>query len=44
MHYDTYAREIFWTVGDPAAVLAELDEAVRPAFRVLRQGGRLVLG
>lgn len=43
MHYDTYAKQIFWTVGNPADVLAELDEEARPGFRVVRQGERLLL-
>ena len=44
MHHGTYARDIFWTVGDPEAVRVQLDDAVRPAFRVVEQGQRLGLG
>ncbi|MFH1084307.1 MAG: MBL fold metallo-hydrolase [Chloroflexota bacterium] len=44
MHYDTYAKEIFWTVGDPSAVRALLDESVRPHYVVLPQGRGLRLG
>lgn len=43
MHYDTYDKRIFWTVGDPAAVLPHLDEDVRQSFVVLSQGEKLCL-
>jgi L-ascorbate 6-phosphate lactonase len=43
MHYDTYAQPIFWTVGDPGAVLEQLDEPLRDRFVVLPQGERLLL-
>ena len=43
MHYGTYREPLFWTIGDPEAVRPHLDEAVRPSFRPLRQGERLLL-
>jgi L-ascorbate 6-phosphate lactonase len=43
MHYDTYAEPIFWTIGDPRDVVPHLDEAVRPGFRPLAQGEKLLL-
>ena len=43
MHYDTYAKSIFWTVGDPNSVRPHLDEGVRARFRALPQGEKLTL-
>jgi len=44
MHYDTYAPPLFWTVGDPQAVLRELGDSLRDRFVVLPQGEKLLLG
>jgi L-ascorbate 6-phosphate lactonase len=38
MHYDTYTRDIFWTVGEPEKVRALLNPELRERFRVVKQG------
>lgn len=43
MHYDTYTKEIFWTIGYPAEVKARLDPELRARFRPVRQGERVSL-
>jgi len=43
MHYDTYARRIFWTVGDPQTVILHLDPALRDHFVILPQGEKITL-
>jgi L-ascorbate 6-phosphate lactonase len=41
MHYDTYTKDIFWTVGDPEKVRAHLDDEIKDCFRPVRQGERV---
>jgi len=43
MHYDTYTLDIFWTIGYPDEVRRRLPEELRPRFRPVRQGERVVL-
>jgi L-ascorbate 6-phosphate lactonase len=43
MHYDTYAKAIFWTVGDPQAVIPHLDASLRDRYIILPQGEKLTL-
>jgi L-ascorbate 6-phosphate lactonase len=40
MHYDTYSKDIFWTVGEPEKVRALLDPDLRNRFRTVKQGER----
>ena len=44
MHYDTYDKDLFWTIADPAAVAAQLDDDVRQNYVIVAQGERLLLG
>ena len=43
MHYDTYDRKIFWTVGDPQALLPHLEPEAKAGFTILPQGRKLML-
>ncbi|MGE0452835.1 MAG: MBL fold metallo-hydrolase [Vicinamibacteria bacterium] len=43
MHYDTYTKEIFWTLGFPDDVRARLSPELRERFRPVRQGERVDL-
>jgi L-ascorbate 6-phosphate lactonase len=43
MHYDTYARNIFWTIGDPQALLPHLAPEARAGYTILPQGVKLAL-
>lgn len=43
MHYDTYTKEIFWTLGFPDEVRARLSPELRGRFRPVRQGERVDL-
>ncbi len=43
MHYDTYEKEIYWTVGDPEAVRRALPAELRERLVVVRQGEKLAL-
>jgi L-ascorbate metabolism protein UlaG (beta-lactamase superfamily) len=41
MHYDTYTKDIFWTVGQPKMVKALLKDGLADRFRPVRQGERV---
>lgn len=43
MHYGTYSKEIYWTVGNPESVIPHLDDEVRPHYHILEQGDTLLL-
>jgi L-ascorbate 6-phosphate lactonase len=43
MHYDTYTKQIFWTLGFPEEVRARLSPELRERFRPVRQGERVDL-
>jgi len=43
MHYDTYTKDIFWTIGSPEKVRALLKSAMAKRFRPVRQGERVLL-
>jgi L-ascorbate 6-phosphate lactonase len=43
MHYDSYTKAVFWTVGDPEKVRSFLDKDIRDRFRPVRQGERVYI-